>query len=320
MRTILYLLLFLLPFASQAQIIDAKQLFNKKVIAAEKRTITLKKSFYATTAVDESRVRTFTIRFDGFVEKLFVTKRYSYLHKGDKLFTIYSDEVNTLLHEYAYGGSKSVVGKLRNLAIPKSEYRKRGSITLFSPYEGYVTQKRIFEGGYVKKGQPLFQIADLSDIWVIAKVYQEDLKRVHKGDTAKISIEGAGDFRGKIDFIYPDVDPKSKTIDVRIILPNKEVKIFPGMFATVTVATARKEALVLPKTAVLTKGKKHYVFLDKGTTYEPREVTARRIDAYTFEIVSGLKAGEKVIDRVMFMLDSDAITNGLYDSDDDEDW
>ncbi len=320
MRTIVLTILFLLPFAGRAQIIDAKQLFNKKVISVQKQTLTLKKSFYATTAVDESRVRVFTTRFDGFVEILYVTKRYRYLHRGEKLFTIYSDEVNSLLHEYAYGGSKSVPGKLRNLAIPKSEYRKRGSITLYAPYEGYVTQKRIYEGGYVKKGQSLFQIADLSDIWVIAKVYQEDLKSVHKGNAAKISIEGAGDFKGKIEFIYPDVDPKSKTIDVRIVLPNKDLTIFPGMFATVTVATARKEALVLPKTAVLTKGKKHFVFLDKGATYEPREVTARRIDATGFEIVSGLKAGEKVINRVMFMLDSDAITNGLYDSDDDEEW
>ncbi len=320
MRTALLLIFFLLPFSSRAGILDAKQLFNKKVIEVQKKKITLKKSFYATTTIDESRVREFTIRFGGFVEKLYVTRRYAYLHRGDKLFTIYSDEINSLLHEYAYGSAKSTLAKLQNLAVAKSEYRNKGSITLYAPREGYVTQKFINEGSFVKKGKTLFQIADLSVIWVIAKIYQEDLPAIHLGDKVRVDIEGAGEFEGKVDFIYPDVNPKTHTIDMRIVLPNPALKIYPGMFARATVATVTKEALVLPKTAVLTKGKKHFVFLDKGATYAPKEISARRIDAYSFEILSGLKAGERVIDRAMFMLDSDAITNGLYDSGDDEDW
>ena len=166
----------------------------------------------------------------------------------------------------------------------------------------------------------MFQIANFEKLWVIAKIYQKDIKSIKKEMRAKVNIDGIGDVSAKVDFIYPNVNMKDKTINVRLEIQNKDLKIYPNMFAKVHINTLQKSMLVLPKTAVLTKADKHFVFIPKGKYFEPKEITAVRINSNQFE-VSGLSENEIVIDKAAFLLDSDAITNGLYESsDDDDDW
>jgi len=193
-------------------------------------------------------------------------------------------------------------------------------VDIYSPISGYIVQKSLNEKSFIKKGALLFQVADLSKLWVIAKIYQQDIDFISEGMSAKVSIDGKeGMIHGVVDYIYPNINEKDQSIDVRIVLDNPKLNLFPNMFAKVDLYHPVQKMLTLPRSAVLTKGQKHYVFKPlSDREFEPVLIEAKRVDAQTFQILEGLEVGERVIDKVMFMLDSDAITNGLYDS--DEEW
>ncbi len=137
----------------------------------------------------------------------------------------------------------------------------------------------------------------------------------------KAKIEGFTPVEGIVDFIYPSVNVKDQSISVRILIDNPDLKYFPNLFAKVQFEEDSTSMLQLPKTAVLKKVDKYYVFVPVGKEgqFEPKEITAKRVSAKSYEILSGLGEGEKVIDNTLFMLDSDAVTNALYESE-DEDW
>ena len=138
---------------------------------------------------------------------------------------------------------------------------------------------------------------------------------------AKVNIDGIGDVSAKVDFIYPMVNEKTKTVDVRFIIDNKDLKIYPNMFASVKIKSVNKTMLTLPKTAVLSKGSDHFVFKPiSDREFEPVKVEAKRISTNKYEILDGLTKGDKVINNALFLLDSDAVTNALYESDTDDDW
>jgi len=328
----------MLALALDAKIIEVNQLFNKKIVSVKEQNISIKKTFYANTVMDESKVVDIVTRYDGFIDKLYADKTLMYIDKNSPLFKIYSDDVisaqmelllakkiqsrNSSLYKSAY--NKLVAFGLSNKTLRsiKNSSKKIKNFDVYSPVSGFIMQKNINEKGFVKKGKLLFQIVDLSELWVIVKVYQKDLNFIQEGMDATIKIDGVDKkIKGKVDFIYPKIDNKTKTIDVRVIIENKEQKLFPNMFAKVDFSKPPKTLLTLPRSAVLTKGDKHFVFkpIDEKE-FEPVSVAAKRIDSRKFEIISGLKEGDKVIDKVLFMLDSDAVTNGLYDSDEDEDW
>ncbi len=331
-----FMIIALLTSTLLAEIIEVDQLFNKKIVSVKEQNISLKKSFYANTTIDESKVVDIITRYDGFIDKLYADKTLKFVEKNSPLFKIYSDDVisaqmelllakklqNKQLKKSAYNKLVAFgLGKktLRNI---KKSSKKIENFTIYSPLSGYIMKKNINEGSFAKRGKLLLQLADLSELWVIVKVYQKDLAFIEKGMQAKIEIDGVeAKLTGIVDFIYPRLDNKSNSIDVRIILDNRELKIYPNMFSKVDFLKPSKRVLTLPKSAVLTKGDKHFVFKPiNEREFEPVEIRAKRIDSKKYEIISGLKKDDKVIDKVLFMLDSDAVTNGLYDSEDDEDW
>jgi len=317
-----------------AEILQVEQIFNKKTTTVKKELITASKSFYGQTVFDEKKVYDIVTRFDGYVTKLNANEKYKYIKKGQALFDIYSDDIVSIQQELQIGKkvNKSLVSssieKLKSLDLNNSVIEKIKSskkvikdIPVLSPTSGIVLQKNINDGSFVKKGKLLLQIASLDELWFIASVYQKDLSYIKKGMEAKIYIDGiAKPINSKVDFIYPDVDEKTKSVNVRFIIPNKDLKLYTNMFAKVDIAYEQKQMLTLPKTAVLRKGNKYFVFeyLSKSE-YEPIEIKAKRISSNRYEILSGLDEGQKVINNALFLLDSDAITNGLYSSD-DEDW
>lgn len=329
-------LLFLLAISLNAEILDSKQLFNKKIIKVKEEAIETKKIFYGELRVDESLVSDVVLRFDGFVEDLFVDKTFSYVKKGEPLFSVYSDAVVNAQEEYIFAKKnnqrKSIIdsafSKLTALDIHKKELREiyktlnvKENINIYAPTNGYVKVKNINSGSFAKKGKVLFQIEDYSKLWVIAKVYQQDLWFVKVGAKTKVKVDGFGEVLGVVDYIYPTVDTKGKTVDIRVVIDNKNLTYLPKLFAKVAIYSPQKTMLTLPKSAVLTKGDKHYVFKPAGKSdYEPIEVTAKRVSSSKYEILDGVDVGEGVIDRVLFMLDSDAVTNGLYETEEDEDW
>jgi len=317
-----------------AQILQVEQLFNRKLVKVKKEPLGVLKSFYGTTVLDETKIYDIVSRFDGYITNLYANESFKNVKKGNTLFTIYSDEILSIQQELqvAKKFNKKLVGsfskKLEALNINSYLIKKMKSskkiykdIPFYSPSNAIVLEKNINKGSYVKKGKLLLRLASLDKLWFIAKVYQKDLAFIKKDSVAQIKIDGIlNPIKSKVDFIYPNVDLKTKSVDVRFILENKDLKLFPNMFAKVAIKTMTRERLTLPKSAVLKKGDKYYVFKPiSKKEFEPVQIEAKKVSSKTYEIYSGIEEGDEVISNALFLLDSDAITNSLYESDDD-DW
>ncbi|MFW3345000.1 efflux RND transporter periplasmic adaptor subunit [Aliarcobacter butzleri] len=332
-KNVLILILLLGSFVN-AEILDAKQLFNKKITKVKKEEILLSKSFYGITKIDESSTFDIVSRFDGYITNLNANKSYMTIKKGEPLYSIYSSDILSIQNELQISKElnqniyQSTLLKLDNLDIPKESQEKiksgklnNNGLVVTSPTNGILLQKNINNKSSVLKGTTLLQIASLDKIWFIASVYQEDLAFIKKDKQATIYIDGLNtSFNTKVDFIYPIFDDKSKTIDVRFILDNKELNLLPSMFGKVDIIDKQKELLTLPKTAVLKKSDSFYVFkYVSNDEFKPVKIEAKRINSNKYEIISGLNENDEVIDNALFLLDSDALTNSLYESD-NEDW
>ena len=181
-------------------------------------------------------------------------------------------------------------------------------------------EKNINNSSSVKKAEMLLQIASLDKIWFIASIYQNELAYIKKDMTASINIDGINkSINTKIDFIYPIFDDKTKTVDVRFIVDNQDYELVPSMFGKVNIEVSKDVKLTLPKTAVLKKSDSYYVFkpLDDGN-FEALKIDAKRITSNKYEILGGLNENDEVINNALFLLDSDAQTNALYESDNEE--
>ncbi|AGR76402.1 RND family efflux system, membrane fusion protein [Aliarcobacter butzleri 7h1h] len=332
-KNVLILILLLGSFVN-AEILDAKQLFNKKITKVKKEEILLSKSFYGITKIDESSTFDIVSRFDGYITNLNANKSYMTIKKGEPLYSIYSSDILSIQNELQISKElnqniyQSTLLKLDNLDIPKESQEKikngklnNNGLVVTSPTNGILLQKNINNKSSVSKGTTLLQIASLDKIWFIASVYQEDLAFIKRDKQATIYIDGLNtSFNTKVDFIYPIFDDKSKTVDVRFILDNKELNLLPSMFGKVDIIDKQKQLLTLPKTAVLKKSDSFYVFkYVSNDEFKPVKIEAKRINSNKYEIISGLNENDEVIDNALFLLDSDALTNSLYESD-NEDW
>ena len=334
MIKILILSTLLLSGFLQAQILDAKQLFNKKITKVVKEEVSINKSFYGVTKIDESSLVDITSRFDGYITKLNANKKYMPIKKGEPLYSVYSQELLSIQNELQVAKNfnqniyQSTFSRLDNLDISKSEQQKikdgkmnSNGLVVTSPINGLLMEKNINQSSAITKGNLLLQMASLDKIWFIASVYQSDLEFIKKDNIALITIDGINQkLNSKVDFIYPIFDEKTKTVDVRFILENEDLKLVPSMFGKVDINVKKDVMLTLPKTAVLKKADKFYVFkpLENGE-FEPIKMDAKRISSNKYEILSGLNENDEVINNALFLLDSDAVTNALYESD-KEDW
>ncbi len=334
MIKILILSTLLLSSFLQAQILDAKQVFNKKTTKVMKEEISINKSFYGITKIDESSLTDVVSRFDGYITKLNANKKYMTIKKGEPLYSIYSQEILSIQNELQVAKNfnqniyQSTFSRLDNLDIPKSEQQKikdgkinSNGLVVTSPMNAILMEKNINQSSAVTKGTTLLQLASLDKIWFVASVYQSDLEFVKKDGEALINIDGINQkIKSKVDFVYPIFDDKTKTVDVRFVLENEDLILVPSMFGKVDINVKKDLMLTLPKTAVLKKADKFYVFkpLENGE-FEPIKIEAKRISSNKYEILSGLNENDEVINNALFLLDSDAVTNALYESD-KEDW
>ncbi len=327
MKTICKLIVIFLAFVSlEAKILEVNQLFNKEIVKVKDETVYETKSFYGETLFAEDSIKDIVLRVDAYVSSLNANKNLMQIKKGEELFSLYSNKVHSIKKEIDISKSinknlyKSSLAKLDSLDIKLNQI-KNNDIYFYAPYDAIVLNKKINDGSYVKSGSLLMQLASIDKLWFIAKVYQSDLPFLSNNMEAKIKVDGIDmSFKTKIDYIYPMANSKTKTIDIRFELDNKEMKLYPNMFGKAIIKTSSKKMLTLPKTAVLTKGSKHYVFKAiSDDEFEPILIEARRISSSKYEIEEGLNIGDEVINNALFLLDSDAITNGLYD-DKDTDW
>lgn len=321
--------LFFLVLTLYGGELSVSQLFNVKTVSVEKSGIVESRRYYGTVEADEGRVHDVALRFDGYIGKVAVDKPYTYVTKGEKLFDIYSpglflaagELLNTLGNSHVEL-RESILKKLRLLGVDQQVIAKilkskkvDEYLPVYAPASGYVTQKSVVNGSSVKAGQILYRVTDLTQVWVMARVYESDLDFVKEGMDARINIDGIKEsLAAKVDRIYPNVDAKERSVKVRLVVDNPEGRVFPGAFAEIMLSTPEREGLVLPKTAVITKGERHYVFVtgEYEGEYDPALITARRLGDGRFEILSGLAAGQKVVDKALFLFDSDAQLNGLY--------
>ena len=318
----------------QAEILDAKQLFNKSTTKVVKEEISFDKSFYGITKIDESSITDIVSRFDGYITKLNANKKYMSIKKDEPLYSIYSQDIQSIQNEVQVAKNfnqniyQTTSARLENLAISKAEQQKikdgkvdSNGIVVTSPMTAIVLEKNINQSSAVNKGVMLLQLASVDKMWFIASVYQSDLEYIKKDKDAKISIDGLNEkMVAKVDFIYPIFDEKTKTVDVRFVLDNKDLKLVPSMFGKVDINIKKDVMLTLPKTAVLKKANDYYVFkpLANGE-FKPVKIEAKRVASNKYEILGGLEQNDEVINNALFLLDSDATTNALYKSD-DENW
>jgi len=185
------------------------------------------------------------------------------------------------------------------------------SLTLYSPYGGIVTMKKALQGMRVMAGEELLQIADLSQVWVNADIYEQDLPWVNVGQSARVELPYARGkmFEGKVDYIYPYLEGMTRTVKARIVFANPGLELKPDMYANVQIATESiKGTLTVPADAVLRSGQGSVVFVARGDgKFDPRQVEtgASGDDGYV-QIRSGLNAGDKVVTSAQFMLDSES--------------
>lgn len=317
-----------------ADTLDAKQLFNKKIVKVKKENLSVNKSFYGITKIDESSLVDIVSRFDGYITKLYANKSYMSIKKNEPLYSIYSEDIMSIQNELLVAKDfnkniyNSTLLRLGNLDISKQNQQKikegkldSKGLVVTSSVDGILVAKNINNKSFVQKGANLLQLADLQTIWFVASIYQDDLAFVKNNSNANITIDGIDkEIKTKVDFIYPIFDENSKTVDVRFILDNKELNLLPSMFGKVDIEVNKSSKLTLPKTAVLKKASDYFVFKQiNAQEFEPIKIKANRISSNKYEILEGLQENDEVINNALFLLDSDAVTNALYETD-NEDW
>lgn len=287
---------------------------------------------------DETRLSTITPRIGGFVERLHVNFTGQAVRRGQPLLEIYSPELvaaqeellaavrleRQLSQSSAPGVSERSGGLIdaarRRLLlwdISPAQIRRveetgevRRTMTLHAPFTGFVVEKDVQAGQSVQPGQALYRLADLSQVWVEADVYEQDLQYVRDGEPVGVEIGAFPGERltGRVSYVYPDVRPETRTGRVRIQLSNTGGRIKPGMFATVYLDTPGAErAVLIPRDAVMRTGTRDIVFVEQEPgVYETREVRAGATTNGHVQILSGLLAGERVVARANFILDAES--------------
>lgn len=287
--------------------------------------------------MDEKRVSSIQTRFRGWVRKVYANAAYQYVRKGQPLFTIYSPDLVTTEQEYLLAkqnqqqlqtssldgvssGAESLVtaarARLAQWEVPQSEITKLetsgkviSELTFNSPASGYITEKNVLPDMYVQPETKLYTVADLSTIWVYAQVFQTDVGKVRPGNPAQISVDAypGKTFTGRVDQILPQVDINTRTVRVRLVLPNPELKLKPGMYVNVVLKIPFGRQLVVPASAVFQSGAKQLVFINHGEgNLEPHEVTTGARVGDEFIITKGLKANESIVTSANFLIDSES--------------
>jgi len=318
-------ILILLSFCLSLEAVTVEQLFNVKTIEVKSEKVEITKEYNGYVKIADNKIYTIALTQDGFIKNLTAPNIYDKVKRGKKLFDFYSPDIYKAQIEllsakkFSPALAKNLETKLKlydvtpqNIKRIKRNNRAYKYLPFYSSYTGIVIDKKVTEGSAVKRGMVVYKIADLSKVWVEGKAYEADRAFIQKGQKVEITFNGSKKiYHAKIDFIYPVVDRVNKTIDFRITLANRDGKIQPNAYATIKNIKPQKEILILPNTAVVTKGDKHLVFIpsEYEGEYKSKSIKAKRISVNKFEIISGLKEGDRVVNNSLFLLDSDIVIN-----------
>ena len=298
-----------------------------RVAPVERGTISRHIRTIGEVDVAESEISVVNLRFSGWVERIYADETGQEIKRGQRLFSIYSPELVSAQKEYlmAYNVSglageltKSAAERLRLWNIPESVLRKivsrqnvDRSLVVTAPRSGYILQKNIVDGARVNAGKDLYRIGNLKKIWVTAAVYEFDAPWIKLGQPAsmELSFQRGKQYVGKVAYIYPTLNRKSRTLKVRLEFNNPGVELKPGMFATVRIEGQRKEGVLkIPTEAIIHSGERQIVFIaGEIGKYEAREIVTGLVgDGHLTEVLSGLSQDDMVVTSGQFLLDSES--------------
>ena len=293
--------------------------------------------FYGNVQINERRLAYVQTRFAGWIRQVYADATGDFIRKGQPLLTIYSPDLVTSEREYLLAkknaaalqqssvsgvadGAASLIdaskARLQQWEIPESELKKLDdtgdvitNLTFNSPVSGYIMEKNALPNMYVQPETKLYTVADLSEVWVYAQIFQNDAGKIKPGDRAEVTLDAYPGkvFTGRVDYLLPQLDMATRTLPVRLVFPNPGLKLRPGMYVNVSVKLPMGKQVVVPDAAVFHSGTKNLVFVYSGDgNIEPREILVGTRVGDQIVISKGLKAGEQIVTSANFLIDSEA--------------
>ncbi len=309
-----------------------------KTAVVEHRPLTRMVRTVGRVDYDETRITDVNTKVMGWVEKLFVDYTGQSVSKGQPLLEIYSPELVAAQEEYLtaldynrrleQGAVEEIATGARELLnstkqrllywditeeqigeLERTRLVKR-TMMIHSPQEGVVVHKAVLDGAHIKAGQHLYRIADLSRVWIYADIYEHELPWIKVGQEAEVTLSYAPGrvFEGKVTNVYPFLEEKTRTVKVRMVFPNPEMELKPQMYANVKIRPViSRHAIVIPTQAVIHSGERNVVILDLGEgRFLPREVKLGVEAEGIYEVLEGLKGGERIVTSAHFLIDSES--------------
>jgi RND family efflux transporter MFP subunit len=286
---------------------------------------------------DETKITRVHPKIEGWIEKVYVDFTGQLVQRGDPLLTIYSPEMLASEQEFllalrardemkrgpsreAYENSEILIEAARRrlelwdlsrAQIAEIEERRKPvrTVTLYSPASGYAVARNAFPSQRISPETELYALTDLSRVWVMADVFESDLPKIRMGQTATVSLpnEGGRSFEAKVTYIQPQINPETRTLQVRLEAPNPELRLKPDMFVDVNFRIPTPGRVTIPADAVLDTGMRKTVFIDHGNgNLEPRQVQTGDRIGDRVQILSGVAPGERVVASGAFLIDSEA--------------
>lgn len=314
------------------------QSMNVKIDHASKRKMSSNVTTNGVLTTDERLEYTVNAKFGGWIEKLYINYTGQKVTKGQKLVDIYSPELvaaqQELLTALAYqkaitnssdseilsSGNDLVNNSIRKLElfdITRKDIENLIStkvvkkfMTIYAPFNGTVLVKSVSDGEKIMAGREIIKIADLSNLWLLADIYESDLSKIEIGSTAKIQFSFRPEFEytGKVSFIYPTIDPKTRTGQIVINLDNSSDELKPAMYGNVALSgKSSGMKLAIPEISVIRSGKKSLVVLSLGDgKFKPVEVKLGLYSNGYYEVLNGVKDGDMIVKSAQFLLDSES--------------
>src|SRR5712691_7536996 len=303
----------------------------------ESKPVSSELRFYGNVQVDERRQAYVQTRFAGWIRKVYADATGNFIGKGQPLFTIYSPDLVSTEQEYLIAkknseslqrsgvsgvasGAASLLSaakeRLLQWEVSPGEIEKLDQsgkpitdLTIYSPVSGYITDKKALPNMYVQPETMLYTVADLSDVWVLAQVFQSDAGKIKPGDSAEITVDAYPGrvFNGRVDYLLPQIDMNTRTLPVRLVFPNPGLKLRPGMYVNVRAKLPMGRQLVVPASAAFHSGTKNLLFVYRGDgNIEPHEVELGPQVGDELVVTKGIKAEEQIVTSANFLIDSEA--------------
>ena len=310
---------------------ERQQLIGVVFAKVDRRPLSLSLRAPGRVEVDETQVGDVVLKYDAFVEKLLVDRTGQSVKEGQPLLVLYSPDLLSSQQDYlvaarslAAGGSEHLVRaseerlKLWGLssaqiAALKADGKAQPRVTIRSPRSGVVLEKNVVEGTRVMAGSVLYRIGNLGRIWVIAELFESDAPYVQAGQPATMKLPWSGDasWKGVVQFVYPTVEEKTRSVRARIAFPNARFAFKPGMYVNVHVEVPLGNRLAVPDNALLASGEHRYAFVKRGEgQLQAMEVRVGALAGDYDEVLAGLNEGDEVATQATFLLSSEAQLRG----------